>query len=69
MDWREMIEPAKTEWKRLRSQGLSINHALDRMRGRGYTLPAITMVLEDMESMMPDEVVRLLDEKEDWDQF
>ncbi|XYH99954.1 hypothetical protein ACMHYB_09415 [Sorangium sp. So ce1128] len=69
MDWRENIGPATAELKRLRASGLTIHEALDKMRGRGFTLPAITDALNEVEGMHYPEIHQLFDERGDWDEF
>jgi hypothetical protein len=69
VDWRANIEPASAELRRLRAMGLSIGDALDQMRGRGFTLPAVTEALVEVEAMDPAEITWLFDERGDWDDF
>lgn len=69
MDWRSNIEPAIAELKRLRTSGLTIHQALDKMRGRGFTFPAITDALNQVEGMAPRDIHELFDERGDWDDF
>lgn len=68
-DWRTMIEPAATELRRLRGEGKSVNEALDGMRNRGFTLPAVTEALKSVENMDSRAIKDLLDERGDWDDF
>lgn len=69
MDWRMNIEPAIAELKRLRGSGLTIHEALDKMRGQGFTLPAVTEALNEVERMDYREIHQLLDARGDWDDF
>lgn len=69
MDWRENIGPAIDELKRLRASGLTVNEALDRMRGRGFTYPAVTDALNEVEGMDVREIHLLFEERGDWDDF
>ena len=68
-DWRSNIEPATEELKNLRAQGLSVHEALDRMRGRGFTLPAVQLALINVEKMQHAELPGLFEERGDWDEF
>jgi hypothetical protein len=68
-DWRLNIGPASAELRKLRSSGLTIDAALDQMRGRGFTLPAVIAALVDGEGMDDEDVMWLLDERGDWDEF
>lgn len=69
MDWRANIEPATAELRRLRSSGLDLASALDHMRGRGFTLPAVSEALEEVEAIAPEKIPFLLDARGDWDDF
>ena len=69
MDWRINVGPAIVELKRLRESGLTVHEALDKMRGRGFTLPAITEALNEVERMDCREINHLLDARGDWGDF
>lgn len=68
-DWRHNIAPAVAELRRLRATGLSLNDALDRLRGRGLTLPAVQQAIIEVEGMNESELPQLFDERGDWDEF
>jgi len=69
MNWRSNIGPAVSEFRRLRSIGLDLESALDHMRGRGFTLPAVTETLSEVEGIAPEKINFLLDARGDWDDF
>jgi hypothetical protein len=69
MDWRDQIEPATAELRRLRAEGLSLSEALDRMRWRGFTLPGVQQALMAVEGIAPADLPGLFDERGDWDEF
>ena len=68
-DWRYNIIPATAELRRLRATGLSLNEALDKLRGRGFTLPAVQEAIIQVEGMNEAELPQLFDERGDWDDF
>lgn len=68
-DWRSNIEPAAAELKRLRSMGLDLDSSLDHMRGRGFTLPAVSEALMEVEAIAGEEIPFLLEAYGDWDNF
>jgi hypothetical protein len=68
-NWRDNITPASAELRRLRASGLTVNDALDRMRGRGFTLAAVTVALHEVEAMEFADITQLLDARDDWDDF
>lgn len=69
VDWRSQIEPASAELRRLRATGLGVHEALDRMRGCGFTLPAVQQALVAVERMEYRDLPPLFDERGDWDEF
>lgn len=69
MDWRSNIGPSVSELRRLRSSGLDLESALDHMRGRGFTLPAVIEALIEVEGIAPEKIHYLLDARGDWDDF
>ncbi|APR87232.1 hypothetical protein A7982_12581 [Minicystis rosea] len=68
-DWRMNVDPAAAELRRLRSIGLDIGAALDHMRGRGFTLPAVSEAVTEVEGIAPAELHFLLESRGRWDAY
>lgn len=68
-DFRDMVGPACDELRALRKEGLSVDEALDRMKGRGFSLPAVTRALRLAEGLEYSTIKRLLTRRGDWDEF
>lgn len=58
-----------SELRRLRANGLDRAASLDHMRGRGFTLPAVTEALSEVEGMAPEMIHSLFDDRGDWNDF
>ena len=69
LDWRLNVQPAAAELKRLRAGGLGLDSALDHMRGRWFTLPAVREAVIEVEGMGAEGVSALLEARTDLNEF
>jgi hypothetical protein len=60
------IEQASARFGELRRSGLSIESALDEMKGKNFGMVAIYKALTEHELMSPEDIKRLFDKRKDY---